>query len=78
MTDSSTITSTINCAEACINGCLQPDNCPSQVYQNQASDFIKNTSLDDMLAIAEAAVRRRNLERMSQQEPPQWVIPEDI
>jgi len=70
--------STINCAEACTNGCIQPDNCPSRIYQDQASDFIKNTSLEEMLALAEAAVQRRNQERMSRQEPPQWVIPEEI
>jgi hypothetical protein len=70
--------SSINCAEACVNGCIQPDSCPSQVYRAQAADFIQNTSLDTMLAMAEEAVRRRNLERMSQAEPPQWVIPEDI
>ncbi|MEY2976209.1 MAG: hypothetical protein ACO31I_00765 [Prochlorotrichaceae cyanobacterium] len=68
----------INCAEACTNGCIQPDNCPNRAYQTQASDFIEKTSLDEMLAMAEAAVQRRKLERLSQQEPPQWVIPDDI
>ena len=69
----------INCAEACINGCIQPDHCPNRAYQEKTAEFIKETSLDEMLAMAEEAVRRRNLERMGQsQEPPQWIIPDDL
>lgn len=51
------------------------DPAAAEQYRSQASEFINNTSLDDMLAIAEAAVRKKVLERMS--EPPQWVLPED-
>ena len=65
----------INCAEACVNGCVLGDDCPNQEYIAQASQFIEETSLDDMLAIAEEAVRRKALEKRS--EPPQWVFPED-
>lgn len=71
-------TPSIDCAEACVNGCIQPDHCPSRVYQAKTAEFIKETSLDEILAIAEEAVRRRNLERMNQRETPQWVIPEDL
>ena len=73
-----TETPAINCAEACVNGCIRPDDCPNRVYQEQTAQFIEKTSLDDMLAMAEEAVRRRNQERMAAQEPPQWIIPEDI
>jgi hypothetical protein len=65
----------INCAEACINGCVLGDRCPNKDYISQASKFIQEKSLDDLLAIAETAVRRRMLERAS--EPPKWVIPEE-
>jgi len=65
----------INCAEACINGCVLGDRCPNKEYTSQASKFIQEKSLDDLLAIAETAVRRRMLERAS--EPPKWVIPEE-
>lgn len=65
----------INCAEACVNGCVLGDQCPNEEYKNQASKFIEETSLDQMLEMAEAAIRRRMLERAS--EPPKWILPED-
>ncbi|WP_204154614.1 hypothetical protein [Leptolyngbya sp. CCY15150] len=65
----------INCVEACVNGCVLGDQCPNLEYRAQASQFIASTSLDDMLAIAEEAVRKKTLERVS--EAPQWVFPED-
>lgn len=65
----------INCAEACVNGCVLGDECPNREYVPQVSKFIKETSLDDMIAMADEAVRRKAIERMSQ--PTQWVLPED-
>jgi anti-sigma factor ChrR (cupin superfamily) len=63
--------SEINCAEACVNGCVLGEECPNLQYQEQASKFIQETSLDDMLALAEAAARKKMMER------PQWVLPDD-
>jgi iron only hydrogenase large subunit-like protein len=65
---------TVNCATDCVNGCLLGDQCPNQEYRQQAAEFIQNTSLDDMITMADEAVRRRMLERMS--EPPKWIIPD--
>lgn len=62
---------TINCAEACVNGCVLGDKCPNLEYKEKASSFIESTSLDDMLAIAEEAIRKKMMA------PPQWVLPED-
>jgi len=62
----------INCAEACKNGCVLGDRCPNKEYISQATSFIKEKSLDDMLAIAEEARRKK----MSA--PPKWVIPDEI
>jgi hypothetical protein len=62
----------INCAEACANGCVLGDKCPHKEYATQASQFINNTSLDQMLDMAEEAVKKKR------EEPPKWVIPEDI
>jgi hypothetical protein len=62
----------INCAEACANGCVLGDECPNQEYREQASKFIQETSLDQMLEIAEEALRKKRLA------PPQWVYPEDL
>lgn len=65
----------INCAEACVNGCVLGDQCPKREYSDQASKFINDTPLDKMLEIAEEAVRKKMLARMS--EPPKWVLPEE-
>ncbi len=61
----------INCAEACVNGCVLGDKCPNIEYREAASKFIQETSLDKMLEIAEIA-RMKKLT-----EPPKWVFPED-
>jgi hypothetical protein len=63
-------TNTINCQEACINGCINPHNCLNQEHVESASKFISETSLDKMHEIAEAARRKKMMA------PPQWVIPE--
>lgn len=60
----------VNCAEACVNGCILGDKCPHRQYASQASKFIQDTNLDRMHEIAEEALRKK----LSQ--PPQWVIPE--
>ncbi len=61
---------TVNCATQCINGCILGEKCPNKQYVSEATNFINETSLDDMLAIAEEAVRKK---RMS---PPKWVFPD--
>jgi hypothetical protein len=63
--------SKIDCAQACVNGCVLGDQCPNREYAQQASNFIQETSLDQMLAIADEALRKK---RMA---PPQWIIPEE-
>jgi hypothetical protein len=61
----------INCAEACINGCVLGDKCPNLEYKSQAVSFVNDTPLDKMLEIAEAA----RMKKMTA--PPKWVLPED-
>lgn len=63
---------TINCAEACINGCVLEDRCPHREHAVEATKFIQETSLDKMLEMAEIARRRKFTE------PPRWVIPDDF
>lgn len=65
----------INCAEACVNGCVLGDRCPNREYTAQASKYIQETPLDELLARAEEAVRKRMMERASQ--PTQWVFPDE-
>jgi anti-sigma factor ChrR (cupin superfamily) len=62
---------TVNCAVECVNGCVLSDKCPNLEFKQQASEFIKEKSLDEMLAIAEAAIRKKRTE------PPKWILPED-
>ncbi len=60
----------INCAEACVNGCVLGDDCPNKEHVESAAQFIQETSLDQMLEMAEAA----RLKKLTA--PPQWVIPD--
>ncbi|MFY7805271.1 MAG: hypothetical protein ACOVQ7_17780 [Limnoraphis robusta] len=60
----------INCAEACVNGCVLGDKCPNREYAESTESFINGTSLDKMLNIAEEAVRKKRME------PTVWVIPD--
>ncbi len=60
----------INCAEACVNGCVLGDQCPNREYAKNTANFINSTSLDTMLDIAEESVRKKRME------PPKWVIPD--
>jgi hypothetical protein len=66
------MTQTVNCAVQCVNGCILGDNCPHKEHAQEASKFIKETSLDEMIELAEAARFRK----MS--EPPKWIIPDEI
>jgi hypothetical protein len=60
----------INCAEACVNGCVLGYKCPNREYAESTESFINGTSLDKMLNIAEEAVRKKRME------PTVWVIPD--
>ena len=64
------VENTVDCAVACINGCILGDKCPKREYAEATSNFIENTSLEKMLGMAEEAVRRKRME------PPKWVIPD--
>ncbi|BAY12543.1 hypothetical protein [Calothrix sp. NIES-2098] len=61
----------INCAEACVNGCVLGDKCPNIEFREATTQFIEDTSLDKMLEMAEERLRRKMME------PPKWVLPED-
>ena len=61
----------IDCAQACVNGCVLGDKCPHLEFKEATSKFIAETSLDKMIEIAEERLRRKMME------PPKWVYPED-
>jgi hypothetical protein len=52
-------TQPVNCLEACVNGCILGDDCPHREHLSAASKFIENTSIDQMLAIAEERIRKK-------------------
>ena len=71
----------IDCAVACVNGCVLGDECPNKEEQAKASQFINDTPLEKMLEMAAAAVERKRAEReaearSTEREAPKWVIPE--
>ncbi len=49
----------VNCAEACVNGCVLGDDCPHLAYREAATQFLQDTSMDDILKIAEDSVRKK-------------------
>ena len=61
----------INCAKDCINGCVLGNKCPNIEFREAAAKFIEETSLDQMLAMAEERLRKKMME------PPKWILPED-
>jgi hypothetical protein len=52
-------TQPVNCLEACANGCILGDDCPHREHLAAASKFIENTSIDEMLAIAQEGIRKK-------------------
>jgi hypothetical protein len=62
---------TIDCATACVNGCVLGEKCPHKEYAAAASNFIKDLSLDQMHEIAAEALRKKIAA------PPVWILPED-
>ncbi|MCY7277060.1 MAG: hypothetical protein LH702_25870 [Phormidesmis sp. CAN_BIN44] len=61
----------VNCAETCKDGCILGDDCPNTEYKEQTAKFIQETSLDQMIAMAEEAIRKKRTD------PPKWILPED-
>ena len=39
------VENTVDCAVACVNGCILGDKCPKREYAEATSNFIENTSL---------------------------------
>ncbi len=62
---------TIDCATACVNGCILGEKCPHKEYAAAASNFIKEVSLDEMIEMAAEAQRKKITA------PPVWILPEE-
>ncbi len=56
-------TTLIDCATACVNGCIQPDACPSAEARQRVAALLNNSSLDDLVALATNSLEARTRAR---------------
>ena len=54
----------IDCAKACINGCLRPDACPSAEARARAMALLERSSLDDLVTLASDSLENRTRSRL--------------
>jgi hypothetical protein len=64
----------INCAVDCANGCVLGEKCPHREYLAATTQFLQETSMDQILAIAEERIRKKFTQMQDRPlpEPPQW------
>ena len=55
----------IDCATACVNGCLRPEACPSAEARARALALLANTSLDDLVTLATDSFEARTRARFA-------------
>ena len=55
----------IDCATACVNGCIRPEACPSAEARARAMALIENSSLDELLNLASDSLESRTRARIS-------------
>ena len=53
----------IDCAQACSQGCRQPENCPSAAAREQTHRFLASSSLDAMIDLASRSLAQRIRQR---------------
>ncbi|MEA5424440.1 diaminopimelate epimerase [Synechococcus sp. CCY9202] len=59
----------INCAVACVNGCVRPDACPSAEARARVAALLESRSLDDLVAIATNSLDDRTRARIEANGP---------
>ena len=57
-------TAAIQCAVACVQGCQQPDNCPSAEARARVEALLSGRSLDDLVALASDSLESRTRSRL--------------
>jgi diaminopimelate epimerase len=55
---------TIDCATACVEGCRQPDACPSAEARARVEALLGSRSLDELVEIAASTAESRSRERI--------------
>ena len=56
-------TPTIDCATACVHGCIQPDACASAEARQRVEALLNSSSLDDLVALATNSLEARTRAR---------------
>jgi hypothetical protein len=54
----------INCAEACVNGCILGEACPHREYLAAALKFVAEHDLDELVAVAQNSAPQRLLRQL--------------
>ena len=54
---------TLDCATACVNGCVRPDDCPSAEARARAMALLERSSLDDLVNLAADSLESRTRAR---------------
>ena len=57
----------VDCAKVCANGCIQPENCPSEAARAKVTALLNSTSLDDLVTIATNSLESRTRARFERE-----------
>ncbi len=56
---------TVDCATACVHGCLRPEACPSAEARARAMALLANSSLDELVTLASDSLESRTRARLT-------------
>jgi diaminopimelate epimerase len=68
-TDWSPAQPSLDCATACVNGCLRPEACASADARARVTALLEGRSLDDLVALAGESLESRTRGRLCRDEP---------
>ncbi|MGL6132648.1 MAG: diaminopimelate epimerase [Prochlorococcaceae cyanobacterium] len=57
----------IDCATACVNGCIRPEACPSAEARSRVEALLSSSSLDDLVALATSSFEARTKARFERE-----------
>jgi len=55
----------VDCATACVNGCIRPDACPSAAARARAMALLERSSLDELVTLASDSLEARTRARIA-------------
>jgi diaminopimelate epimerase len=65
--DSGSAAPSIECATACVNGCIQPESCASAEARQRVEALLSSSSLDDLVALATNSLEARTRARFARE-----------